>query len=310
MLTSLNGDIVMLGFVDSKVASQIKPGDEVKVDNSNFLAMESYHRHQVPGPEFKVWDQFRAEDGKPIYPQRPTLLGPMFVKATAGSLQTGRYDGKMIVVASLWDREALPWQADWYRRQVTKHFGTQTDEHFRLWYTQHALHGDAQTQEFADRVVSYVPVLQQALRDLAQWVEKGEAPPASTEYRIEGGQVIVPDGAADREGIQPVVELTVNGGDSAVVKAGETVTLAGTIAVPPGAGSVIAADWDFSGTGEFSVSSPVVSKQTRTKETRTYRFDEPGTYFPALRGTSHRQGDASAVYRRIYNIDRVRVEVR
>jgi hypothetical protein len=85
-LARIVGNVVVLGFADAGVAAQIRPGDEVVVDNSNFLAMETYHRHQVPDASYKVWDQFRNPDGTPIYPQRPFLLGPMFVKGTDGSL--------------------------------------------------------------------------------------------------------------------------------------------------------------------------------------------------------------------------------
>ena len=53
----------------------------------------------------------------------------------------------MIVVESLLDREALPWQADWYRSKVREHFGEAADEHFRLWFTDNALHGDDELQE-------------------------------------------------------------------------------------------------------------------------------------------------------------------
>ena len=56
----------------------------VEVDNRGFLAAQTYHRHQVPAPDFHVWDQFRDADGTPIYPQRPLLLGPLFAAAAAG----------------------------------------------------------------------------------------------------------------------------------------------------------------------------------------------------------------------------------
>jgi hypothetical protein len=128
-----------------------------------------------------------------MYPQRPRLIGPSFVKNAAGSIETGQWKGKMIVVESLWDREALPWQADWYRRQVRNYLGDKTDENYRLWYTDHALHGDTREQALEDptRIINYVPILNQALRDLAAWVENGVPPPASTSYRIVDGQVIV-----------------------------------------------------------------------------------------------------------------------
>jgi hypothetical protein len=310
MLNTLEGGVVLLGFADPELVRQIKPGDEVTVDNSNFLAMETYHRHQVPGPEFTVWDQFRKPDGTPMYPQRSMLLGPMFVKSTSGSLQTGRFKGKMIVVASLWDREAMPWQADWYRQRVQQHLGADTDKSFRLWYTDHALHGDEPTSEAASRVVSYVPILQQALIDLAAWVEKGTPPPASSVYRIEKGQVVVPPTAAERRGIQPVVTLRVNGSDKIIVPAGQTVTFNGTIEVPPEAGSVVAAEWDLDGTGDFAQASQVGRGAKRVTVTATHKFQKPGTYFVGLKGISQRNGDAGTPYTRIRNLDRVRVVVK
>ncbi|HKN08334.1 MAG TPA: hypothetical protein VJ376_02475, partial [Pseudomonadota bacterium] len=289
---------------------KIAPGNEVQVDNSNFLAAQTYHRHQVPGPDFKVWDQFRGPDGKPIYPQRPMLLGPMFVAATAGSLQSGRFHGKMIVVESLWDREAMPWQADWYRTKVQQNLGDKTDDNLRLWYTDHALHGDDTKQEDPTRTVSYLGVLQQALRDLSAWVEKDTPPPATTSYRIDDGQVIVPASAAERHGIQPVVTLKANGGERAEVAVGQPVTFIGVIEVPPGAGGVVAAEWDFDGVGTFAATSQVPRGAKTATVTITHRFANPGTYFPALRGISQRQGDASTPYARIQNLGRVRVVVK
>ena len=117
-LTKITGDKVVIGPADPTVLAQIKPGDEIQVDNSNFLAVQTYHRHQVPAEEYHVWDQFRDAGGKPIYPQRPMLLGPLFTRGAAGVVPNGKFKGKMIVLASLWDREAFPWQADWYRSKV------------------------------------------------------------------------------------------------------------------------------------------------------------------------------------------------
>lgn len=45
-LTKVQGDKVALGSTNSpKVLHRIKPGDEVQVDTSNFLAVQTYHRH-------------------------------------------------------------------------------------------------------------------------------------------------------------------------------------------------------------------------------------------------------------------------
>lgn len=308
-LTKIEGDKVVLGPTDPTILVQIKPGDEVRVDNSNFLAAQTYHRHQVPGPEYHAWDQFRDATGTPRYPQRPMLLGPMFTRGASGAVPTGQFKGKMILLSSLWDREAFPWQGDWYRLQVKKYLGDSTDSHFRLWYTDHALHGDLTKQEDPTRTVSYLGVLQQALRDLSAWVEKGIAPPATTSYTIEDGQVMVPATAAERRGIQPVVTLKANGGERADARVGQPVTLTAVVEVPPHTGKVVATEWDFEGDGTFQDKSSVdgVKSELSLKATHTYK--KPGTYFVSLRVVSQRTGDTKTPYARIQNLDRVRVVV-
>ena len=149
-----------------------------------------------------VWGQFRDKDGKPIYPQRPMLLGPLFTRGAAGVLPTGKFKGKMILLESRWDREAFPWQADWYRSRVKENLGDSTDNYFRLWYTDHALHGDISLEDDPTHTVSYLGVLQQALLDLSDWCEKGIAPAATTNYKIVDGQVVLPPTANERKGIR------------------------------------------------------------------------------------------------------------
>lgn len=263
----------------------------------------------MPTPDYYVWDQFRGPDGKPLYPQRPRLLGPDFAAGTAVA-QTGRFHGKMIVVESLMDQDALPWQADWYRSRVAAALGPRLDENFRVWFTDHAVHAEMQPR--GTHTVGYFGTLHQALRDLSAWVEKGVAPPPSTTYNVVDGQVQVPPTAAERRGIQPVVSVTVNGGARAEVAVGEPVSFSATIEVPPDAGRVVAAEWDFAGAGTF----PVVAKlsdpdasETRVTLKATHAFAKPGTYFPVLRGTSQRQSDASTPFARIQNLGRVRVVV-
>jgi hypothetical protein len=309
-LREITGDKVMLGVTDAKTLALVKPGDQVEIDNSNFLAAQTYHRHQVPGPEFHVWDQFRDSYGQPIYPQRPVQLGPMFTMGAAGTVPTGKFEGKVIVLESLWDREAFPWQADWYRARVTENLGNRTDDNYRLWYTDHALHADSAKQEDGGHTISYLGALQQALRDLSDWVEKGIAPPQTTGYRVVDGQVLVPVSAAERKGIQPVVALTVNGGKRADVGVGKPVTLTASVQVPPGTGRVVAADWDLDGSGDFATPGQLVmSKDGSATVTLTQGYAKPGTYFPVLRAASQRQGDGTTPFARIYNLDRVRVVV-
>jgi len=327
-ITKIAGDKVVLGPADAAVLAQVKPGDRVQVDNSNFLAVQTYHRHQVPGKEYYVYDQFLDKEGKPLYPQRPMLLGPLFTRGAAGVLPTGKFTGKMILLESLWDREAFPWQADWYRSKVKANLGDKLDDNFRLWYTDHALHGDVSVEDDPTRTVSYLGILQQALLDLSVWVEKDIAPAATTQYKIEEGQVIVPPTANERKGIQPVVTLMANGGKRAEINAGQSVTFTAEVEVPEKMGKVVAAAWNFEGlskevekqsgwsfenSDEFPVAAKVSpAKKTGSKVTisTTFRFSKPGTYFPTLRVASQRDGNATTPYTRIQNLDRVRVVVK
>ena len=308
-LLSVIGDVAVFGPGGAASAALLQPGDTVRVDNSGYLAAETYHRHQVPADgDFAVWDQFRDADGAPRFPQRPLLLGPLFAAAAAGTVQTGRFEGKMIVVESLLDREALPWQADWYRSKVREHFGEAADEHFRLWFTENALHGDDELQESPLHTVSYLGVLHQALRDVSRWVEDGVAPPASTDYQVLDGQVVVPPDASARRGIQPVVSLTVDDGERAVVTAGGELTFRVTAEVPPGTGAIVAVEWDFDGSGRFGEASNVDPAE-RVSVERRHSFADPGTCFPAVRVVSQREGSIGSPYARLQNLARVRVVV-
>ena len=293
----------------------IKPGDEVQMDNSRFLAVESYHRHQDPGPQYDVWNQFRDKEGNPVYPQRRKLLGPMFTQAASGSLPTGKFKGKMILLGSLMDREAFPWQCDWYRQRVVENLGDQADDNFRLWYTEHALHGDAASQlDDPTHAVSYIGVLQQALRDLSAWVEKGIEPAATTNYEIVDGQVIVPATANERKGIQPTVVLTIDGRKRADISAGETVSFNAVVQIPEGQGKLVSAACDFDGSGDFKhvidLSKVKQSEDGSCVEiTIQHTFNEAGTYFPTLRVAANRHGDNDSSFARIQNLDRVRVVI-
>jgi len=313
------GDLVMVGFGEAhfREVTKVKAGDEVVIDNGPYLAVQTYHRHQVPSPDFYVWDQFKVA-GQPIYPQRPVLLGPLFARYAMGSVQTGRFAGKMIVVQCLMDEAAFPWHADWYRSRVQEALGSRLDDHYRLYFIDNAMHTGPrpipgeQPQVTSTRIIDYSGAVRQALRDLSAWVEKGLTPPASTVYEVVDGQVIVPPAAAERRGIQPVVTVRANGGVRAEVAVGEPVEFTAIVEVPPGAGTVVSAEWDFEGTGEYPVKErfdDTNSSYTRVTLRTTHAFSKPGTYFPALRVASHRRGNFKDRFCRIYNLGRVRVVV-
>jgi len=315
------GDLVMVGFGEAhfKAMAAIRPGDEIQIDNAIYLATQTYHRHQLPPVEYYVWDQFRSSGGKPIYPQRGIQLGQLYALLGGLPRQDGKFAGKMIVVQTLMDEAAYPWQADWYRTKVKAALGSRFDDMYRLYFIDHAMH-TAPTVTPSDprpvattRVINYAGVLQQALRDLSAWVEKGVAPPPSTTYKVVDGQVEVPASATERKGLQPVVVVKANGGERAEVAAGEKVEFSAVIEVPPGAGSVVGAEWDFEGAGDYPVTEKfdsANSSQTRVTFKTTYVFSKPGTYIPALRASSQRQGDFKTQFARVQNLGRVRVVVR
>jgi len=307
-----------IGQEEFEYLRKVAVGDDVLVDNTPYLAFQTYHRHQVPDDEYPEWDQFRA-GGQPVYPQRAELLGPRFVRNNGAGLLSGRFAGKVIIVQSLFDEIAYPQQADWYRRRVKAVLGDRIDDQYRVWFTDHAMHTDPAAMPPMEtrparsaRTVHYRGVLEQALRDLAAWVEDGVAPPASTAYELVDGQIRLPSTAAARRGVQPVVNLTANGAVRAEVAVDEPVAFSALVEVPPGTGTIIAAEWDFEGDGDFPVVEPFTNEDvsySSTRITREYAFAKPGTYFPALRVTSQRLGQADNPHGRITNLGRVRVVV-
>ena len=159
------------------------------------------------------------------------------------------------------------------------------------------------------RIVSYAGLLQQALRDVAAWVERGVSPAATTGYTVDkDSQVMVPARAADRKSIQPVVALSVNGGERADIKVGQSLKFNAVAEAPPGTGSIVSAEWDFDGTGAYPERSKITPRPRVTVSTM-HTFSKPGTYFPVVRVASHRKGDAKTPYARVQNLARVRVVV-
>ena len=305
-----------IGFsADPAVVQSIQAGDEVRIDNSRFLALQTYHRHQFPpaNPDFDypdVYDYFRNPDGTPRYPQRAVDIGTAGTLGATGQIPTGRFTGKMIVVECLHDGDALPWQADWYRKKVEAVRGPHAEETYRLWYVDNANHTDPTTDTQRTHAVAYSGTVQYAVRELSAWIEQGIDPPPTSQYRVQDGQVHVPPSAAERKGIQPVVHLELNGDLRAEVGVGEAVTLVARIEVPPAPGKVVSAKWDFEGGGTYSDAAELDDPTSQTVSvTTTHTFTQPGTYFPALRVAAQREGDPNTPFARSLNLARVRVVV-
>jgi hypothetical protein len=322
MATGVVGNTLLLGGLFAR-EGQVQAGDQVDIDNSIYLAAQTYHRHQVVEPEeYYVCKQFLSADGSPKYPQRP-LLPNYRTEQARDQVQSGHFNGKMIVMECLMDEAAYPWKADWYRSKVRAALGPKMDDQYRLWFVDHAMHvspnsymtpseGGATNAAFSPvntRIISYAGVLQQALRDVAAWAERGVAPAESTSYRIDDAQVVVPPTASARKSIQPVVTLTVNGGARADIQVGHSVKLQAVAEAPPKSGSIVSAEWDFDGAGAYPESSKV-TPNSRVEVSTTHTYSKPGTYFPVVRVASHRNGDAKTTFARVQNLARVRVVVR
>ncbi len=294
-----------------EIMELVKPGDRLLLDNSDYIALQTYHRHQVPTRDYKAWDQFRDEEGNPLYPQQKMLLGPSFCGNGPGCEQNGQIEAKVIIVAALMDEQAYPWQADWYRKKIVSVRGGDETEYVRLWYFDNVLHGDTTASVNELRVTTYLAGLDQALVDLAAWVEKNQAPLPSTNYTVEGGYVTVPESAGERGGLQAIPILTANGSKCAHVKAGETVHFEVTAEVPEGAGILTGVAWSLDGDPNFERKGTwELTQEGRCgRATTSFVYERPGTYFGVVRVTSERCGDKGQLFTQIRNIDRVRVVV-
>ena len=303
------GYVELVSHLDPQVLGKIAPGDAVRIDNSWALALETYHRHQLPPSlSYYAWNQFRAATGRPLYPQRDVLIGPFGTINAAGSMLEGGHSGKMLMLAVGMDLDAYPWQADWYRGQVKAAKGDGFEENFALYFTENSHHENPMTAIQRAHVVSYGGALQQALRDLAAWVEEGRRP-LEVCYRIEETQLVLPATAEERGGIQPVIQLAANGGARAEVAVGELVQFSAVIEMPPGAGEMVAAEWDFAGAGDFADQADFAPGES-VSLTSSHSYSAPGTWFAVLRVAGQREGRVNTPYGRVMNIARVRVVVR
>lgn len=318
VLGGMTGNLAMFQFGPTtgslrEVTEAIRAGQEVQIDNSNFLAFETYYRHALLPSDSYVCNQFRHADGTPIYPQRRVLQNHGIVEAAVGSQLTGDFNGKMIVLQHLLDWDGHPWFADWYRSKVRARLGSRFADKYRVYYIDHATHG--QTPD-PTRTVPYAGALQQALRDVAAWVERGVTPPQETDYRVEEAQVLLPAAAVERKGLQPVVALTADGGERAEVRVGQPVEFKALVDAAPGTGAIVAAEWDFDSTSVVVAGEenrfPIAESfrpASRLALVRQHAFSRPGTYFVALRVHSQRSGNAATPYARVANLGRVRVVV-
>jgi hypothetical protein len=300
------GEALLVGLhIGEMPLETIAVGDEMTIDNRAFLTFCYGHRHQVDRslPSTAALCAL----GRPIYPQRPVNQATTLV----GVGQTGRFSGKMIFVNNMFDTNELASNAADYVPIVKAQFGPDIDDRFRLWLNDNTTHIGPTDAPATTYLIPFMGSVQQAVRDMIAWIEDVTPPPASTGFRFSAdeGMALRPT-AEMRRGVQPVVVATANGAIRADVAVGEAVRFEVEAEAPPGAGTIVAAEWDFDGAGLWPIKhAGIDGNATRIALTVIHRFDRPGTYFPSVRVAAHREGDVAAVHRRQLNLARVRVVV-
>ena len=310
--------------------ADVEPGDEVHIDNRDYLAFLYYHRHNVAGsfPQLTgptgILSEHRhmAYRGTPLHPQQPAQPATQAAAASGRASDSGDLKKKTILVMCKQDVCYPHGPAATYHRAVQQQLGDRVDDMFRIWWVDNATHADptlpsaiSETERnprvWRSRLVDYGPLTAQALRDVVAWVEEDVAPPSNTNYEMDfDNELVLPPTASERGGIQPVVTLTGPGDASRIeAKVGATVTLKGFAQTPPGTGTIVRAQFDAEGTGRFAEPIEGVdgTSESITLEL-TYTYSEPGTYFPSFRVGAHRHG----VDRRgdaVLNLARARVVV-
>jgi hypothetical protein len=302
VIASLSGtEEALQGFTD------VLPGDEISIDNREFLAYGFLYRYWGRNPVFEL-------DGQPMFPRHGNGSWP----AAWGAERTPTLKGgKVILIHHAQDAYVWPPGMVEYDKRVREYLGDRTRDTYRFWVTDQTEHifpplkDEGPVPVHSTRFIDYPPVNEQAIHDLIAWCEEG-IPPAddtSFEFTTDSALALAPT-AAQRKGIQPVVTATANGCARAEVSVGEPVTLEVRADTPPGGGTIIAVEWDILGHGDWLVRDDAIDgTKTSVVSRATYAFDEPGTYFPSARVSSHRQGDVNARGRRVPNLARVRVVV-
>ncbi|KJS04085.1 MAG: hypothetical protein VR73_15460 [Gammaproteobacteria bacterium BRH_c0] len=296
------------GEANLKRFMDVKVGDQVQIDNRAFLAFCYYYRHHIS--DDSLYDFLRV-DGKPMYPQHGVpLQSPLM-----GVPYSGQYEGKLMWVHHTHDASLWPPQGLFYKQAVEQAQGPeQAAKKFCLRWTQNAEHiPPAMTPQQPGRnantwLVNYHEIIEQCLWDMIDWVENG-VEPLATAFTFADGKVTLPDSAAQRGGIQPVVKVDANGASRAELKTGGTVALKVHAEIPAGTGAIISVEWDFDGLGSYPEKHQPEDKPELVEMSTSHRYDQPGVYFVTARVTSHRGGDLNATNRRIENVASARVVV-
>jgi hypothetical protein len=313
--------LVPFGEKCPQLFEDVAPGDEVEIDNADWLAFCHLYLHNVewnvPGlhrddrrvpPDYERF----AVDGVPVHAQTGVANYDLDVVTP--------FPGKMIYIGAVLDICIWPTITSSFDEYVRSVLGENVRDHYRLWWVENSTHARAEMacaltgdppEFWRTRLVDYEAVGAAALTAVRRWVEDGIEPLADSAYTLTADKhIMLPQDPELRGGVQPAVGLAVNGGGTRIeVAAGTEVKFDGYGIVPAGAGTIIEAAMDFEGTDTWPFQAANVDGSADRIEVHTaHVFETPGTYFPVLRIGSHldgarRRGEA------IRNLARVRVVV-
>lgn len=284
--------------------------------NPDGLSKVAYHRHIDPGTTFHTWDHLKDAQGKPLYAQIGGAHYGTFVAQTmSGASYTGKIQMKVIMVQNLMDVDAYPTDGNWYRQRVIEQG---LEDNYRIWLNEYADHQENNymhldhpypLKELPERLINYVGSLEQGLRDMSAWVEEGIEPPQSTSYQVVDSQLKIAEDIAVRGGIQPVVDLKVNGGKRADIKIGNAVEFEAKVQVPANTGAIVHAKWDYYGDGKFVDTEFATMSDGTVIVKGKAEYTEKGVCFPQVLVVAERTGDQETPFARVENLGRARVVV-
>ena len=254
---------------------------KIRVNNRFLLAAYFYPRHTIV-PGYYQYDQYRNANGTPKYPQRTLNVADIStMRSGAGVLSLGNIKTKVMLFQNLSDFLAFPSWVAGYANAIEQNLGkAKADQMLRVYYQERGGHTNG-------GIVG--GVFNQALVDMMAWAENGVAPKPSSRWTFELPltQVILSPDAAERKGLQPVVNLSVNGSDLARVDVNQPVNLVARLDMPPATGRIVGYDWTYG-----TVTDAVVLPKPLPKidVTRTVSFTAPGSYIIRLTANGQRDG--------------------
>lgn len=285
-------------------------GGKIRINNRLFLAQMYYPRHSILNNGNPAYNQYKDASGNPKYPQRAIqwINGPDSTKG--GIAETGAIKTKVMVMENLEDTNSFPYVAGFYAQQVEKALGKRkANEMFRVYYQEHAGHSNGGLVQ---------GIFNQMVLDLVAWAEQGVAPKPSSRFTIDPmTQVVQPADALNRQGLQPVINLSGSdgltpGGDRVEVGILQPAYLSATIQMPPTTGQIFQFSWTIERLGVPAITEPatvLAAPNQQVSVNRPMTFALPGDYLVSLNASGDRNG-ASGTATEVKNFARIRVVVR